>query len=61
MAVLAAFGIFIVIENLTTPGDATQTAIAITNAESLFRLGIVSLVSVAILDVDGHCFAFLNL
>ncbi|MFC6993252.1 DUF4386 domain-containing protein [Haladaptatus sp. GCM10025707] len=36
---------------LITPGDATATATAILNAEGAFRLGIASLLTVAVLDL----------
>lgn len=51
LAVFAAFGEFVVLQNLVTRGDATQTATDITNSESMFRLAIGSLFSVIVLDV----------
>ena len=51
MAVLAAFGNFVAIQPLVTPGDAAKTAIDISNSEALFRWGTASLILVAILDV----------
>lgn len=51
MAVLAIFGNFVVLENLVTQGDATQTANDIMNSEGMFRFGIVSLFVVIVLDV----------
>lgn len=51
MAPLAIFGEIIVLQGLVTEGDATQTANAITDSEMMFRLAIVSLFLVAILDV----------
>lgn len=51
MAVLAGFGNFVAIEGLVTRGDPTATGTAITGSHTLFRLGILSLVAVVILDV----------
>lgn len=51
MIPLALFGAFVVVGGLVTPGDATATAIAIQDATGTFRLGIASLLVVAILDV----------
>ena len=51
MAVLAAFGNFVAIQPLVTPGDAAKTAIDISNSEALFRWGTASLILVAILDI----------
>jgi uncharacterized protein DUF4386 len=51
MAALAAFGNFGVLEALVTPGDPVRTANDIGAAEPLFRLGIASLLLVALLDV----------
>ena len=51
IAVLAAFGNFLVVEKLVTRGDAGQTARGITASEGMFRLGIASLFSAAVLDV----------
>src|SRR6476620_6233068 len=47
MAVLAAFGNFVAIQPLVTPGDAAKTAIDISNSEALFRWGTASLILVA--------------
>ena len=46
MAVLAAFGNFVAIQPLVTPGDAAKTAQDISNSEALFRWGIASLILV---------------
>jgi hypothetical protein len=51
MAVLAAFGNFVAIQPLLTSGDAAKTAIDISNSEAMFRLGIASLILVAVLDI----------
>ena len=51
MAALRAFGNFGVLEALVTPGDPVRTANDIAAAEALFRLGIASLLLVALLDV----------
>ncbi|AQA24717.1 hypothetical protein BTZ20_1661 [Rhodococcus sp. MTM3W5.2] len=51
MAALAAFAIPVAVDGLVTPGDATQTARDLTDSAGAFRLGIVSLVLVAALDV----------
>ncbi len=51
MTVFAIFGNFLAIENLIVPGDAATTANNILSSEGLFRLGICSLIIVAILDV----------
>lgn len=51
MAVLAAFGELVVLQDLVTRGDATQTANNIMNSEGMFRLSIASLFLVAVLDV----------
>ena len=51
MAVLAAFGNFVAIQPLVTPGDAAKTAIDISNSEALFRWGIASLILIAMLDI----------
>lgn len=47
----ALFGAFVVVDGLVTPGDATATAVAIQENAVTFRLGIVALLAVAILDV----------
>ena len=51
MTPLAAFANFGVLEVLITTGDAARTASAILNAEGTFRLAIVSLLFVAVLDL----------
>jgi hypothetical protein len=51
MAVLAGAANFGAIQGLITKGDATTTAKDILASEGLFRLGIVALVVVVILDV----------
>jgi hypothetical protein len=51
MAALAAFGNFVAIQPLVTPGDAARTAIDISNSEALFRWGIASLIVIAVLDI----------
>ncbi|WP_152420005.1 DUF4386 domain-containing protein [Haloferax prahovense] len=51
MLVPALFGTLVVVKGLVTPGDATATALAIQDAAGAFRLGIVGLFAVAILDV----------
>jgi hypothetical protein len=57
MAALAAFGNFVAIQPLVTPGDAARTAIDISNSEALFRWGIASLIVIAVLDIiwPQHC------
>lgn len=51
MAALAGFAIPVAVDGLVTPGDATQTAKDLTASEGVFRLGVVSLLLVATLDV----------
>lgn len=51
LAVLATFGVLFAVDGLITPGDAARTARRITGSETLFRLGIVSLLVTAIVDV----------
>jgi Domain of unknown function (DUF4386) len=51
MAVLAAYGNFVALQPLVTPGDAAKTAIDISNSEAMFRWGIASLILVAVLDI----------
>ncbi|WP_458188965.1 DUF4386 domain-containing protein [Haladaptatus sp. NG-WS-4] len=48
---LALYGDFVVLGGIVTPGDASQTADAVTNAEGTFHIGVLSLFLVAILDV----------
>jgi hypothetical protein len=51
MAVIAPLASFGVINNMLVPGDAGATASNLVSSESLFRLGAVGLVIVALLDV----------
>ena len=51
MSVVAIFGNVVVVDGLTTPGDAAATAADITASAGMFRLGIVSLIAVIALDV----------
>lgn len=51
MTALAMYGNFVVVVGLVTPDGAGQTADAITNVEGTFRIGVLSLFWVAILDV----------
>lgn len=51
MSVIAGFGNFGAIEALITPGDAARTAADIAGSETLFRVGIASLLVVVVLDV----------
>jgi hypothetical protein len=51
MAIVAGWANFIVIEGLTTPGDAAATARDIAASEGTFRLGVAAFAVVAILDV----------
>ncbi len=51
MAVLAPFAVFGAIQPLITPGDAAATAAAILGSELMFRVGIVCLILVTVLDV----------
>jgi hypothetical protein len=51
MAFLAGFGNFVAVEGLVTPGDAARTADDILAAETTFRLGVLSLYLVVVLDV----------
>ena len=51
MTIFAIFANFFVLESFIVPGDATITANNIMANEGLFRMGICSLVIVAILDV----------
>ncbi len=51
MAPLAIFGDIIVLQGLVADGSATQTANAIIASEMMFRLAIVSLFFVAVIDV----------
>ncbi|MGH3473892.1 MAG: DUF4386 domain-containing protein [Aeromicrobium sp.] len=51
MVVLAGFGNFVAVEGLVTPGDPAATADDILAAEGTFRLGVLALYLVAVLDV----------
>lgn len=51
MAGLAVFGNLFVLEALVTPGDAAATATAIQDHALTFRVGVASLLAVAVLDV----------
>jgi len=51
MAALAGFGNFVAVEGLVTPGDAAGTASDILAAEGTFRLGVLALYAVVVLDV----------
>jgi len=51
MSVVAIFGNVMVVDGLTTQGDAAATAADITASAAMFRLGIVSLIVVIALDV----------
>jgi len=51
MAALAGFGNFVAVEGLVTPGDAAKTADDILAAEGTFRLGVLALYLVVVLDV----------
>jgi hypothetical protein len=51
IAVLAGLANVIVLQGLTTPGDAVKTAADITGSDTVFRLGVLALYVVAVLDV----------
>ena len=51
IAALAVFGDVFVVEGLVTPGDAARTATDVMASEGLFRLGVLSLYLVVVLDV----------
>ena len=51
MSVLAGFGNFVAVEGLVTPGDAAKTADDILGADVTFRVGVLALYLVVVLDV----------
>jgi hypothetical protein len=51
MSVLAAVAKIVVLDGLVTPGDPAQTATDITSSNGLFRLGVLGLLAVIVLDV----------
>jgi len=51
MSVLAGLAKIVVLDGLVTPGDAARTAADIAGADGLFRLGVLSLITVIVLDV----------
>lgn len=51
LAVLATFGVLFAVDGLVAPGDASRTARNVIGSEMLFRLGIVSLLVAAGVDV----------
>jgi uncharacterized protein DUF4386 len=51
MAVLAGLAKFVALDGLVTPGDAARTATAIAGSVGTFRLGILGLTLVIVLDV----------
>ena len=51
MSVLSAFGYLVSVKGLVVPGNAARTAKNIADHENMFRVGILSLYLVAILDV----------
>jgi Domain of unknown function (DUF4386) len=51
LTVLSVFGYIVAVKGLVTPGDAAQTAADISASDGLFRLGIVSLYLVIVLDI----------
>lgn len=51
LAALAAFAKMFALDGLVTPGDAVRTAADISASPTLFRLGILSMVTVVALDV----------
>lgn len=55
MAVLATFGVLFAVDGLVTPGDPARTARDIAGSEMLFKLGIVSLLVTAAVDVVVAC------
>jgi hypothetical protein len=51
LTALAVFGNFVVLARLVAPGDTATTMTNIAGSAGLFRLGIASLIMVAVLDV----------
>ena len=51
LAVLATFGVLFAVDGLVTPGDPVRTAQDITSSETMFRLGIVSLLLAVAVDI----------
>ena len=51
LALLAPFGVLLAVDGLVTPGDPARTAQDIAGSAVLFRLGIVSLLAVAVIDI----------
>jgi hypothetical protein len=51
MSVLAGFGNFVALEGLVTDGEAARTVADISESEGLFRLGVLSMALVIVLDV----------
>ena len=51
LAVLAPFGVLFAVDGLVTAGDPARTAQDIAGSQVLFRLGIIALLAVAIVDV----------
>jgi hypothetical protein len=51
LALLAAFGDLVVMGRLVVEGDAVRTAANLADSETLFRLGVASLLAVAALDI----------
>lgn len=51
VAVLAGFGSLVATSGLVTPDDAGRTAHDVSGSETLFRLGVVSLILTAIIDI----------
>jgi hypothetical protein len=51
MSVLAGLAKFVALDGLVTPGDAARSATDLTSSDGLFRLGVLSLVAVIVLDV----------
>lgn len=51
LAVLAPFGVLYAVNGLVTPGDAARTARDVAGSETLFLLGVVSLLLAAAVDI----------